>query len=248
MLPLAIGLVVFLLVAKEAPRGPRQRVVDYLKAPREGDLRWLCLMYSVTFGGYVGLSSFLPLLFRDQYGLSPLDTGALTALGAFAGSAVRPLGGYLADHAGGARLLFVLLLAIGAVYALASHAPPVPIMAGLMAAGMACMGLGNGAVFQLVPRRFSAQVGTATGIVGAVGGLGGFLLPVLLGTTRQLSGGFELGLLALALLAFVALAALGLLVASRDGWRGSWRMAPAAGPAQPVPVRAAHGAPGRPAR
>ena len=76
---------------------------------RQADLWWFCLFYSVTFGGYVGLSSFLPLFLRDQYGVTPVDAGLLTALAAFVGSFSRPLGGWLADRVGGRRLLTVAL-------------------------------------------------------------------------------------------------------------------------------------------
>ena len=58
-------------------------------------------LYSVTFGGFVGLASFLPILLHDQYGLSKVDAATVTAAGAALGSLLRPLGGHLADRAGG---------------------------------------------------------------------------------------------------------------------------------------------------
>lgn len=82
--------------------------------------------------------------------------------------------------------------------------------------------MGNGAVFQLVPQRFRKEIGIATGLVGAFGGLGGFFLPTLLGSVKQVTGTFASGMLVLALLALVALVALRLLVAFREGWRLSW--------------------------
>jgi NNP family nitrate/nitrite transporter-like MFS transporter len=95
----------------------------------------------------------------------------------------------------------------------------------LIVAGTACLGLGNGAVFQLVPQRFQSQIGVATGVVGAIGGVGGFLLPNLLGQIKQGSGSFSRGFLALAVMAFSAAVLLRLLVAVRQGWQLSWNIA-----------------------
>jgi NNP family nitrate/nitrite transporter-like MFS transporter len=231
MLPLGVVLLAFLVLAKDSPVPTTgQPLRHYLTALAHGDIWWFCLLYSVTFGGYVGLSSFLPLFFRDQYALDPVTAGYLTALAAFVGSGVRPVGGYLADRLGGARMLSMLLLGIGAIYALVSLLPAVELMAGLVVVGMLCLGMGNGAVFQLVPQRFQHQIGIATGVVGAVGGLGGFGLPLVLGNIKQGTGSFAPGFVVLALLAFAALTTLRFLVIIRPGWRVSWRPPqPAAG-------------------
>jgi NNP family nitrate/nitrite transporter-like MFS transporter len=82
--------------------------------------------------------------------------------------------------------------------------------------------MGNGAVFQLVPQRFSGEIGMATGVIGAFGGLGGFFLPNLLGNAREASGSFGPGLLVLAGVAFTALVALRVLVVLQRGWRRAW--------------------------
>ncbi len=126
MLPLGVVLLTFLVLAKDRPVPTTgQPLRHYLTALAHGDIWWFCLLYSVTFGGYVGLSSFLPLFVRDQYALDPVTAGYLTALAAFVGSGVRPVGGYLADRLGGVRMLSMLLLGIGAIYALASLLPAV---------------------------------------------------------------------------------------------------------------------------
>lgn len=225
LIPLAVVLLAFVWLAKDSPGHVKgQPVGVYLQALRQPDLWWFCLLYSVTFGGYVGLSSFLPLFFRDQYQISPVKAGYLTALAAFIGSGLRPLGGWLADKLGGARLLSVLLFAISGLYALAAQLPELKLMVALLVVGMGCLGLGNGAIFQLVPQRFQKQIGVATGVVGAIGGVGGFLLPNLLGLIKQATGSFSRGFLWLALLAFAAAGALRALVAIQDGWRWSWRV------------------------
>ncbi len=234
MLPLALVLVAFLLMARDSPGRPEGGQIppsplsqrgargDYLAALKRGDLWWFCLFYSVTFGGYVGLSSFLPIFLRDQYQVSPATAGYLTAVAAFAGSGARPVGGYLADRFGGMRVLSVLLLGIGATYILSAQLLAIGVMTGLTFALMACLGMGNGAVFQLVPQRFRNQIGIATGVVGAIGGLGGFFLPTLMGNIKQASGSFGPGFLVLGLIAFGVCILLLVLAMTQRSWRSFW--------------------------
>jgi NNP family nitrate/nitrite transporter-like MFS transporter len=175
----------------------------------------------VTFGGYVGLSSYLPTFFRDQYNVKPVTAGYLTAAAAFVGSAVRPLGGYVADRIGGSRLLLYLLCGIITVYGVGATLPGLDVMVIVLMSGMACLGMGNGATFQLVPRRFHSQVGIATGVIGAIGGLGGFLLPALLGTAKQITGSFSAGFV---VLCGAGVCALSILYLLSDKKGASWEV------------------------
>ena len=97
--------------------------------------------------------------------------------------------------------------------------------------GMMCLGMGNGAVFQLVPECFRQQIGVATGVIGAMGGLGGFVLPTLLGQIKQSTGSFQMGFVALGGVALAALVALRILAMTSVTWASSWQrtsLAPAA--------------------
>ena len=209
MLPLGLTLIAFILLARDAPIPPRRRsVADYRALLRTPDLRWYCLFYGVTFGGYVGLSGFLPLFIHDQYGTSAVTAGYITALAAVVGSGVRPVGGWLADRFGGALLLSVLFVGIVLAYITLGILPPLPLAVAVLVFGMVCLGMGNGAVFQLVPQTFGDEIGLATGVVGAVGGLGGFVLPLLLGSIKQVTGSFAVGFAALSIISVVALVAL----------------------------------------
>jgi MFS transporter, NNP family, nitrate/nitrite transporter len=222
MLPLFVVLVVFIVLAKDSPQRPQGLPLSqYLSAMKRGNLWWFCLFYSVTFGGFVGLSTFLPLFLKNQYAFNPVTAGLLTALAAFLGSSLRPLGGYLADKFGGVISLSLLLLGIGGIYGVTSLLPGVQVMTWLLVILMGLLGMGNGAVFQLVPQYFRREIGVATGVVGAFGGLGGFFLPTLLGSVKQLSGSYAPGLLVLAIVALVALAVLRLLVVFQVSWRVS---------------------------
>ena len=225
MLPLALVLVAFTILAKDSPeRSTGLPFSHYLKALKHRDMWWFCLLYSVTFGGYVGLSSFLPLFLRDQYEVTPAIGRLDHRAGRVHRQRRRPVGGYLADRWGGVRLLSFLLAGIGMAYALAATLPTMDLVTLLLVAGMACLGLGNGAVFQLVPRRFSAEIGIATGVVGAVGGLGGFMLPILLGNMKQTTGSFGPGFIVLAVAAFGGFVLVRSLVTTRADWRVSWRL------------------------
>lgn len=224
MAPVALVLIAFIMMSKDSPRLPTGKSAgSFFSSLKCSDLWWFCLFYSVTFGGYVGLSSFLPLFLRDQYGVSPVTAGYITALMALVGSGIRPLGGFLADRFGGVPVLSVVLLGVGLTYALSAQLPVIWVMAGILAAGMVCLGIGNGAVFQLVPQRFQHQIGVATGVVGAIGGLGGFLPPMLLGYAKETAGSFSLGFVVLAFIAFGAVALLRVLAVGRTNWRLSWR-------------------------
>jgi NNP family nitrate/nitrite transporter-like MFS transporter len=217
MIALAVVLVAFAVLAHEPPRKATPSRAPW-PSFKDADLRWMCLFYMITFGGYVGLSSFLPLFLRDSYGVSPIEAGYITGGLAFLGSGSRPIGGIIADRFGGARVLSVLMIPIAGAYAFEAGAPALPLMISALAVSMVCLGLGNGAVFQIVPQRFQRNIGAVTGVVGALGGIGGFLLPTLLGTVRQHTGSFAYGFFALALLAGVAAACLRILVSSRGKW------------------------------
>jgi len=143
----------------------------------------------------------------------------------------------VADRIGGVRLLSVLFLGIATTYAAASRIPALTPMVAVLVTAMVCLGLGNGAVFQLVPQCFRRQIGIATGVVGAVGGLGGFMLPTMLGQFKQHTGSFAAGFIVLGSIAACALLLLRWLMATNVNWKLSWRRAEAVG--QKVRMRAA---------
>ena len=220
LIPVLGVLAFFAWCAREVPA----RLAPAAKEPwwrlcREPDLWRLSGFYSFTFGGFVGLASFLVIFFHDQYGLNKLMAGNFTALCVCAGSCLRPVGGYLADRFGGTRMLsvFLALAAVG-LFAL-SALPSLPAATALLFGIVACLGMGNGSVFQLVPQRFRRTIGLATGIVGAIGGLGGFALPCFLGVSRQFTGSYQAGFLCLAGFGVACLIGLRLV---RARWAASW--------------------------
>jgi NNP family nitrate/nitrite transporter-like MFS transporter len=220
MIPIALVWVLFYLMAKDAP-GQRsvKRWRDYAALLREPDTAWFCFIYSITFGGFVGLASYLSIFFRDQYDLTKVQAGDLTTVVVLFGSFLRPVGGFLSDRWGGYRMLLFLLIGISICLAGVATLPAVPFAVTLLVLAMAMLGMGNGSVFQLVPQRFHGRVGIITGIVGAAGGFGGFLLPSLLGAIKDRVGSFGVGF---ALFGAVALAGAAALLYLGRVWRQTW--------------------------
>jgi NNP family nitrate/nitrite transporter-like MFS transporter len=202
LIPLGLTFVTFLLLAKESPEQPPPQVLArYAQVLGRADAWWFCFFYGITFGGFVGLASFLTTFFKDQYFTSDPQAAArvsyLVTACVIAGSFLRPVGGYLADRSGGARVLVRLYAGVGLVMLGVSVLPPAFVATALLAVGMGLLGMGNGAVFQLVPQRFPREIGVVTGLVGAAGGVGGFFLPNLLGLMKRWTGDYGYGFLVL---------------------------------------------------
>ena len=221
VIPLVIVFIVYLLLAKDSPSCPPSKSLgEYFKILQDKDAWWFMFFYSVTFGGFVGLAASLTIYFNDQYGLSPVMAGYFTAACVFAGSLFRPLGGMLADRIGGIRSLSVMYVLAAVFLAVVSTGLPQAWMA-LVAfiAAMLALGMGNGAVFQLVPQRFHREIGVMTGLVGMAGGIGGFYLASSLGYAKQLTGQYQIGFLIFASLAMLALLGLS---GVKTRWRTTW--------------------------
>jgi NNP family nitrate/nitrite transporter-like MFS transporter len=135
---------------------------------------------------------------------------------------LRPVGGWLSDRVGGYRLLLSLLAVLAACLGVVAALPPLAVVVPMLFVTVGCLGMGNGAVFQLVPQRFSSRMGIITGVVGAAGGLGGFFLPSILGAAKDATGTYATGLSLLAV-AFVVGAFVLLELGSR--WSSTWQEA-----------------------
>lgn len=196
ILPVLVVLVLFALMAKDSPhRRERLSRREYAAVLKEPDTLWFSFLYSLTFGGFVGFASFLTTFFHEQYQVSKVAAGDFTTMVVVAGSLLRPVGGWLSDRIGGYRLLLLVLGAVSGCLMSAAVLPSLPIVVAVLFVGVGLLGMGNGAVFQLVPQRFADRMGVVTGIVGAAGGLGGFFLPSVLGATKDATGSYAVGLM-----------------------------------------------------
>jgi MFS transporter, NNP family, nitrate/nitrite transporter len=220
LIPVAITFILFSLLAKDSPNQPApKRLADYGQVLKLRDTWLFCFLYSVTFGGFVGMASYLTIFFNTQYGLSAIQAADFTTICVIAGSCFRPIGGWLADKFGGIKMLFVLYGFISLLMAAISILPGLAAATILLFMVMGCLGMGNGSVFQLVPQRFAKEIGVITGIVGAAGGLGGYMLPKILGTIKLATGSFSSGFLVLAAIGFSCII---LLAVVQGSWRKTW--------------------------
>jgi NNP family nitrate/nitrite transporter-like MFS transporter len=245
IIPLALVLLVYAILVKDAPekRAP-VTLASYGRLLKDSDSWWFMFFYSITFGGFVGLGNALALYFTNWYHVSGVAGGMMVAMVVFAGSMFRPVGGWMADRIGGVRSLQILFVFVSLCYASIAFMPegPAPEAAQMAAAkvagwglwempaiawgataifffGTMALGMGNGAVFQLVPLRFRGEIGVMTGLVGAAGGVGGFFLAKTLGASWGAYHSFGPGFSLFALLPMLGL--VGLVVVKRR-WRTTW--------------------------
>ncbi|PKO93597.1 MAG: MFS transporter [Betaproteobacteria bacterium HGW-Betaproteobacteria-1] len=221
LIPLLIVFVIYAIYAKDSPdTPPAKSLSQYVTILRDKDAWWFMFFYSVTFGGFVGLASSLTIYFNDLYNLGPVVAGYCTAAAVFSGSLARPIGGMIADRIGGIRTLLTMY-AIAALLLLAMSfgQPNLTSSLSIVIPVMAVLGMGNGAVFQLVPQRFRKEIGVMTGLVGMAGGIGGFYLAASLGWFKQITGSYQLGVLIFAGLAVLAIIGL---ASVKTRWRTTW--------------------------
>jgi MFS transporter, NNP family, nitrate/nitrite transporter len=202
---LAVWCVLFSVFAKDAPRTSAPKSLVQMVQPLSEKMSWvLSFFYFLTFGGFVAMSIYLPMFLTELFKLTPQDAGFRTAGFVLLATAMRPVGGWLSDKVGGLTILVWIFPFVTAMALLLTFETMVPFTIGAL--GMAAaIGLGNGAVFKLVPQYFPQSVGAVTGLVGAMGGLGGFFPPLALGFIRQQTGSFFWGFGLLALFALLCL-------------------------------------------
>lgn len=161
----------------------------------------LSLFYFLTFGSFVAMGNYLPKLLVDIFQITGVEAGLRTAGFVVVATLFRPAGGYLADRLGGHSVLswvFATIAVTAGVLSVDTSFWPVTVASLILAAAA---GVGNGAVFKLVPLYYPKQTGVVTGIAGAAGGIGGFFPPLVLGGVRQAYGSYFIGFLLLAIFA-----------------------------------------------
>ena len=178
------------------------------------------LIYGVTFGGFIGLATFLPTYYYDQFGVSKVEAGQLTMLAAFMGAALRVFGGWISDRWGGIHTLSIVLATVTVTLVLAGLSGQSLVSTTLLVMlCFAALGAGNGALFQLVPLRWPMTTAVAGSMIGEIGALGGGLVPTAMGLSKQFGGSYAWGFFF-----FAALAAAMLLMLRRMQirWTRTW--------------------------
>ncbi|MBC7649470.1 MAG: NarK/NasA family nitrate transporter [Vitreoscilla sp.] len=202
LLPMAVMWV----VAKEPPDREHQSFRQHTACLFEKDGWSFSLIYVVTFGGFIGLASFLPTYFYDQFKVTKVEAGQLTMLATVMGSALRVVGGYISDRVGGINTLSGVLVMVAATLVLCGMAGQSLIVTTLLfMLCFAALGAGNGALFQLVPLRWPVTTAVAGSMIGEIGALGGGFIPNMMGQSKQLLGTYLWGFVAFAAVAVIML-------------------------------------------
>lgn len=178
------------------------------------------VIYAVTFGGFIGLTTFLPSYYYDQFSVSKVQAGQLSMLAAFMGAAVRVFGGWISDHWGGVNTLTAVLATVAVTLVLCGLASNSLVATTLLfIVCFAALGAGNGALFQLVPLRWPLATAVAGSMIGEIGALGGGLIPNAMGLSKQYGGTYMYGFAGFAACAVVVLV---MLRAMQIRWTRTW--------------------------
>lgn len=217
LLPMAV----MVMLAKEPPDVDNHASFrEHIACLFEKDGWVFSLIYGVTFGGFIGLITFLPSYYYDQFGVSKVQAGQLTMLAAFMGAAVRVFGGWISDRWGGVNTLTLVLVVVTVALALVGLASSsLVITTLLLIVCFAALGAGNGALFQLVPLRWPTSTAVAGSMIGEIGALGGGLVPNAMGLSKQYLGSYLWGFVFFAVLALIML---GVMRVMQIRWTRTW--------------------------
>ena len=199
-----IPIIVMIVFAKEPPDREKQSLKEHLSCLFEKDGWVFNLIYIVTFGGFIGLSNFLPTYYYDQFGVTKVEAGQLTMLAALMGSLVRVVGGAVSDKWGGINTLTLVFGLVFIAMVAAAFQANIVTTTILFMFCFAALGAGNGALFQLVPLRWPLSTAVAGSMIGEIGALGGSIIPNAMGISKQSTNSYAYGFLTFAALAIVA--------------------------------------------
>ena len=218
---ISIPMVVMIVFAKEPDDLDKHASFrEHIACLFEKDGWAFSLIYAVTFGGFIGLATFLPTYYYDQFSVSKVQAGQLTMLAAFMGAALRVFGGWISDRWGGINTLSVVLVTVAVTLTLCGLSGGSLVATTLLVMlCFAALGAGNGALFQLVPLRWPLATAVAGSMIGEIGALGGGLVPSAMGLSKQYAGSYAWGFILFAGLAVVMLAMLRVM---QMRWTRTW--------------------------
>jgi NNP family nitrate/nitrite transporter-like MFS transporter len=216
-----VPMLVVMFMAKEPPdRDEHASMREHLSCLLDKDGWVFSLIYVVTFGGFIGIVTFLPTYYHDQFGVGKVQAGQLTMLAALMGAVVRVAGGWISDHWGGVNTLTVVLVVVSvALVGVGLSAHSLVLTTLLLIVCFAALGAGNGALFQLVPLRWPTSTAVAGSMIGEIGALGGGLVPALMGQAKQHMDSFLPGFVVLAVFSLLML---GVMRKMQLRWTRTW--------------------------
>lgn len=220
-LAICLPMIVMIVFAKEPPDvDAHASFREHIGCLFEKDGWAFSLIYGITFGGFIGLTTFLPTYYYDQFHVSKVEAGQLTMLAAFMGAALRIFGGWMSDRWGGINMLTgVLVIVVVTLVACGGMGESLAATTLLFMVCFAALGAGNGALFQLVPLRWPASTAVAGSMIGEIGALGGGLVPNAMGLSKQYFGSYFYGFV---LFAALAVAVLLMMRVMQIRWTRTW--------------------------
>jgi NNP family nitrate/nitrite transporter-like MFS transporter len=207
---LVVMAVLFVLLGKNAPSWKRPKgssLMRLIKASRFRVTRDLSAVYVITFGAFVAFGVYLPVILAAAYDLSLTDAATRAAGFVLLATIARPVGGWLSDKVGGKKVIKVALFAVAVLACFVAFQPLLEVHTTVAYLSLAFMlGCSNGAVFALAGKLTGSEImGSVTGIIGAAGGLGGFVPPLILGLTYQQAHSYAPALVMLSVCSIIAL-------------------------------------------
>ncbi|WP_334328567.1 nitrate/nitrite transporter [Companilactobacillus sp. HBUAS59699] len=207
---LIILLVIFVLlmifIAPESKKNENASMGKSLAVAKEKDTWYLALFYFLTFGLFMAMTNLLSTFMVNLFNSNLVDAGLWAAIFAVLGTLTRPIGGYLSDKIRPMTLLkydFIAITLVAIILGIFLHTKgiflTIMVLIGIL------VGLGNGIIFKMVPFVSDSNTGAVTGFVGAMGGLGGYFPPIILGVIKQATGGYQLGIYLIAVFAIICL-------------------------------------------
>jgi MFS transporter, NNP family, nitrate/nitrite transporter len=199
--------IIFWIGTKDVQRTSETKTLkESLSVLKFKETWFLSIFYFLTFGSFVTFSIYLPTLLYDLFNITALDAGIKTAGFVIIATLIRPVGGYLSDRFGAKGLLTIVFSGVSLCGLFIAFT-----MENFIFFSISCLiisillGIGNGAVFNMVPEVSGGNTGTVTGIVGAIGGIGGFFPPIALGFTKDITGDYFLSFILLSILSLFCL-------------------------------------------
>ncbi|WP_125588614.1 nitrate/nitrite transporter [Companilactobacillus jidongensis] len=203
---LIIFVVLMIFIAPESKKNENASMGKSLAVAKEKDTWYLALFYFLTFGLFMAMTNLLSTFMVNLFHSNLVDAGLWAAIFAVLGTLTRPVGGYLSDKIRPMTLLkydFIAITIVAIILGIFLHTKgiflTIMVLLGIL------VGIGNGIIFKMVPFVSDSNTGAVTGFVGAMGGLGGYFPPIILGVIKQATGGYQLGIYLIAVFAIICL-------------------------------------------
>lgn len=201
--------VLFGIFCREIPVDKTKTIKGALSVAKESNTWFLSLFYYLTFGLFVTFTNLVPLFLTGLYHYSSVSAGLYAALFAGLCTLVRPLGGFIADKVRPMGILQWMFagITIFSIIMMFTIKQEAIFIASIVIIGIFA-GLGNGIIFKMVPYVSSGNTGAVTGFVGAMGGLGGYFPPLIIGWLQSMTNSYVPGIALIALTAIICWVAL----------------------------------------